>query len=204
MRAILLLVAAAAMGLGSGCANARFVHKSGDEGIVAVSDRSDSWPSYNITNAKKLIESHVGPEYDVIEEKEVVTGNVTTNQQNTNRDTAVNPFVPFLQAENEVTTTTTSTNPIKEWQIHYRRRMGAPVGTPFGGIRQTGGTIPVQQQMPVTGQRPGMTPQVELPSVMPAGGVSNASPTSVSPAALSGGYPASTSNRNPTITVTGN
>jgi hypothetical protein len=213
MRGILYLVAAFAIGLGSGCTNARYVHKAGDQGIVAVMDRSDSWPSYNITNAKKLIEAHVGPEYDILEEKEVVTGNQTTNQQNIQRDTAVNPFVPFLQNEQQTTQTTTTTTPVKEWQIHYRRRMGTQVGNAIGGpgpigglgVQQAGAQMPIQQQMPVVGQRPGVSQPLEIPSVMPGGGTTNSYPANpVSPASFNGGAAPGGYPPKPTITVTGN
>lgn len=211
MRGLVVVVASVAVGLGSGCANApRYVHKAGDEGIVAIADRSDSWPSYHLTNAKKLIEAHVGPQYDILEEKEVITGNVTQHQQHVNRDTAVNPLVPFLQAEQQQVTTTSTTMPTKEWHIHYRRRQGVPVGTGFGGPGPFGGLQPANAQRPFTqsqqsssgthpnaGSNPvqpaGGSPSI-IPSVLPAGAPPTpASPpaSSVSPAAMSLAEPSS-------------
>ena len=124
MKRFLMLAAAVAVASTVGCANARYVQKVGDEGVVAVPVNSDAWPSYNRTSALKLIEQHVGPGYEIVEEREVKTGTATTNTQNTNREQTFNSEVPFLPAERQTTTTTTTAAAITEYHIHYRKRSG--------------------------------------------------------------------------------
>lgn len=115
-----------------GCASARVVSRNADEGIVALADNSDSWPAYHRTKARKLIEEHVGPGYEIIEEKEVTVGYTTTqNSQVTSEPTF--GTIPFLPAEKQTTLTTSTQTPQKEWQIHYRRR-STPSGTAGTGI----------------------------------------------------------------------
>lgn len=139
MRRLLVFAAAMAVASSVGCSNARYVHKSGDEGIVAINDDTDGWPNYNRTNAKKLIAAHVGPDFEIIEEREVATGQIDTTHQDTNRQAAFNPNNPFLPAEKETTTTTTTTTPKTEYRIVYRRaaRTGIAIGS--------GGSIPPPQ-----------------------------------------------------------
>src|SRR6266496_1292246 len=91
------------------------------------------------TSAMKLIEQHVGPSFDILEEKEVATGQTTTNNQNTNKEATFNTSVPFLPAEKQTTTTTTTTHDLTEYRIHYRKRTGTFVGTPGGGMGPVGG-----------------------------------------------------------------
>ena len=121
MRRFLVLAAAVAVASSVGCANARYVQKSADEGIVAVPSNTDTWPDNNRTNALKLIEQHVGPYYDIVDEREVTTGHDTINHQDTKREATFNGDVPFLPAEKQTTTTTTTTVPRKDYHIHYRR-----------------------------------------------------------------------------------
>ena len=147
MKRVVIFAAAVAAASGAGCANARYVQKAGDEGIVSVRANSDAWPEYNRTNALKLIEQHVGRDYEIVDEKEVVTGHNTVNQQNTNREATFNSQVPFLPAEKQTTTTTTTAVPVTEWQIHYRRRAasgltGLPAVVPASGVVPTSHTVP--------------------------------------------------------------
>lgn len=153
MRRVLVLAAAVAAAAGSGCASARHVHKSGDEGIVAITANTDAWPEYNRTNAMKLIEEHVGPNFEILEEREVVTGTVTNNTQQTKDEATFNSEVPFLPATKETTTTTTTATPIKEWQIHYRRASGGLTQFPGGGVpggaaAPAGGVVPASHTGP--------------------------------------------------------
>lgn len=129
MRQFLVLAAVAAAS-SVGCANARYVQKIEGEGVVAVPVNSDAWPSYNRTNALKLIEEHVGPAYEIVEEREVKTGTSTTNTQNTDREQTFNSEVPFLPAERQTTTSTTTASDVKEYHIHYRRKAGGLTGFP--------------------------------------------------------------------------
>jgi hypothetical protein len=107
----------------------------------------------------KLIEQHVGPSFDIVEEKEVATGQTTVNNQNTNKEATFNSSVPFLPAEKQTTTTTTTTHDITEYRIHYRKRTGIAVGTPaggagpvgglsIGGVTQTGAQVPAATTAP--------------------------------------------------------
>lgn len=139
MKQVLLVAAAVVAAASTGCSSARYVHRAGDEGIVAIPANTDTWPSNNRSNAMKLIEQHVGPNYDIVEEREVKTGQTTTNNQNTNKEATFNTSVPFLPAEKQTTTTTTTTHDVTEYQIHYRKRAGTLVGTPGGGPGPVGG-----------------------------------------------------------------
>ena len=133
MRRLVVVAAAMAVASSVGCANARYVQKSGDEGIVAINDDTDGFPDYNRTKAKKLIEAHVGPDYEIVEEREVANGQIGTTRQDTNRQAAFNPNNPFLPAEQETTTTTTTTTPKTEFHIVYRRSARAGVAIGSGG-----------------------------------------------------------------------
>src|SRR5687768_15789439 len=124
MKRLLVLVAAAWAAGGVGCANARYIQKAGDEGVVAVADNSDGWPSYNRTNALKLIEEHIGPDYEIVEEGEAVTGRSTVNTQNTDRQPTSSRKFPYLTGERETTTAMSLTSDLKEYRIHYRRKLG--------------------------------------------------------------------------------
>ena len=117
-----------------GCANARSISRTADEGIVALADNSDSWPSYYRTKGRKMIVDHVGSDYEIVEEKEVTVGYTTIqNQQVTSEPTF--GTIPFLPAERQTTITNSTQTPQKEWQIHYRRRTApAAAGT---GIPET-------------------------------------------------------------------
>lgn len=153
MRRFLMLAASVAVASAVGCANARYVQKVGDEGVVAVPVNSDAWPSYNRTNALKLIEQHVGPGYEIVEEREVTTGTATTNTQNTNREQTFNSEVPFLPAEKQTTTTTTTAANITEYHIHYRKRSGGLTGfpgttAPANAIVPTNAVVPVEHTQP--------------------------------------------------------
>jgi hypothetical protein len=154
MKRVLILAAAVATASSVGCANARYVQKMGDEGIVAIPNNTDAWPSYNRTEACRLIEQHVGPNYEIVEEKEVVTGTATTNNQNTNRKATFNTDVPFLPAEKQTTTTTTTSRNLTEYQIHYRKKPGGPTGfpgtpvAPAGGAAPAGGVVPAMHTEP--------------------------------------------------------
>ena len=133
------MAAAVVAAASTGCGGARYVHRSGDEGIVAIPANTDAWPSNHRSGAMKLIEQHVGPSYDILEEKEVATGQTTTNNQNTNKEATFNTSIPFLPAEKQTTTTTTTTRDVTEYRIHYRKRTGVAVGAPGGGPGPVGG-----------------------------------------------------------------
>jgi hypothetical protein len=168
MRRFLVLAAAVAAASGVGCANARYVQKIADEGVVAIPVNSDTWPSYNRSGALKLIEQHVGPDYEIVEEREVKTGTATTNVQNTKNEQTFNSEVPFLPAARQTTTATTTAADITEYHIHYRRLAGGLTGfpgtappanavVPAGGAAPASGVMPAHHTEPQAGAVGGVT-----------------------------------------------
>ena len=144
MKRILVVVAATAVASLSGCASARYVEKNGDSGIIAIPTNADFWPIKHRTEAVALIEKHVGPNYEIVEEKEVVTGVTTNHNQQIKREPTYNSEVPFFEAEKQTITNTTSSSDRTEWRIAYRRR-AAPVQTqyaPTTGVQPAGGVVP--------------------------------------------------------------
>ena len=116
-----------------GCSNARYIQKDANGGVIAMS-ADNSW---NRKKAEELMKEHVGAGYQIVEEKEVITGQVTTNHSDTQHELGVNSAIPILPANKQVTTTTTSTKDVTEWQITYRRGgLPSAVEQP---IQQTGG-----------------------------------------------------------------
>ncbi|HVK16747.1 MAG TPA: hypothetical protein VM533_07340 [Fimbriiglobus sp.] len=173
MSRFLVLAAAVAVASTVGCANARYVQKIDNEGVVAVPANSDAWPSYNRTNALKLIEQHIGPAYEIVEEREIKTGTATSNVQNTTSEQTINSEVPFLPAEKQTTTTTTTAQDLTEYHIHYRRKAGGLTGFP--------GTTPATAVAPAGGMAPaasGVVPAVHTQaSPAPAGAAMPPTPT---------------------------
>jgi hypothetical protein len=182
MNRLVLGVAALVAGL-SGCASpARYIERTGDTGVVAIPSNTDAWPSYNRHEAMELIRKHVGPNYDIIEEREVATGKTTLNNQQVNNEQTWNSSNPFLPANRQTVNNTTTTHDVTEWRIAYRKRMipgpqmptggsALPIGmspgvgtAPAGGV-PPGGTAVQQPQYPhpATGTTPGT-------SMQPAGG----------------------------------
>lgn len=100
----------------AGCNDARFVHRGDDEGVIAIPERSNEFPAYYLQNAEELIVQHVGPDYEVLEEREVTKGVQEMAQTNT-------------QPAGIEQTTHTSKN-LTEWQIRYRKKSGTNVGQP--------------------------------------------------------------------------
>lgn len=177
MNKVLFLAAAVVAAASTGCGGARYVHRAGDEGIVAIPANSDAWPANHRSSAMKLIEEHVGPSFDILEEKEVATGQATTNNQNTNKEATINSTIPFLPAEKQTTTTTTTTKDITEYRIHYRKRSGVAVGTPGGGAGPIGG-LPMGGVTQAGGQAPApsVLPGTTAPGAMGGAGVSSFKP----------------------------
>jgi hypothetical protein len=139
MNRLLFGVAAVVAGL-SGCASpARYVNQQGDTGIVAIPADTDIWPTYYRTRALEKIREHVGPNYEIIDQGEVVTGKTTMNSQQVN-----NGHVSGVM----------TTQDTKEWQIAYRKKH-APAGMTglpgMGGVQQT-------QYRPAAGLGSGVQP----------------------------------------------
>lgn len=119
-----------------GCGTARYVHKDADGGVIAMPSNTP----WDHKKADELMKEHVGPNYRVVEEKEVVTGQTTTNLADTKKEPTVNSRLPFLPAERQTTTTTTTTHDTTEWQITYRR-FDPPASQPF---QQVGAQLPAK------------------------------------------------------------
>jgi hypothetical protein len=185
MRRFLVLAAAVAAASTVGCANARYVQKIDNEGVVAIPRNSDTWPDYNRSNALKLIEQHVGQGYEIVEEREIKTGTTTSNVQNTNREQTFNSEIPFLPAEKQTTTTTTTAHDITEYHIHYRRRAGGLTGfpgtTPASAVVPAGGTAPAGGVVPAHHTQPqAAATTAPMPSTpTPAGGLPPPDMTSI-------------------------
>ena len=58
----------------AGCSSARVIETSATGGCVAISDSSDSWPTYNKRKALELIAKECPNGYHIIDQKEVVVG----------------------------------------------------------------------------------------------------------------------------------
>ena len=157
------LFAAAVLVAGlSGCASpARYVDKGPDGGVVAIPSNTDYFPTFNRSAAIEKIKEHVGPNFEITEEREVPKGQQTISNQQVNGKNQSN---------------ITTTQDVTEYQIAYRRKsgvMGMPMSPtnpmnpqmgPFGGVQQT----QYLPGMPATGvkQAGGV-----VPSMGPAGGV---------------------------------
>lgn len=122
-----MLLGAVALALAGtvGCGHARIVHRDANGGVVAMHGNSEA----NRAKAMKLIQEHVGPGYQIVEEKEVVTGQQTTNHADTQAEVTSHSRIPFLPAEKQTTVTTTTHRDITEYHIVYRRG-GAPAPSP--------------------------------------------------------------------------
>jgi hypothetical protein len=170
--------------LAGGCASpARYVEKQVDSGIVAVPSNTNAWPSYNMREAYALIEKHVGPHYEIVEQREVVTGQSTSNNTQVNTDPVANGRNPALVGEKQTATSTTTQKDLTEWRIWYRR-VARP--EPFindvnnGGVAPAGGPAPgtVPSVMPVGHQNVGNPPQRWI-----SGAGSHTMPTGLRPTA---------------------
>ncbi|MBX9582652.1 MAG: hypothetical protein K2X87_20280 [Gemmataceae bacterium] len=140
VRVVLLPLVVAGL---AGCAGggARYVSKQGDGGVVAIPADTDAWPTHYRKKAEELIVRHVGPDFEVVGEGEVVTGQSTNHDQKVQRDKTFNTTNPFLPAEKDTINTTTTTRDITEYHITYRRRGSA--GVPAAGpVTPAGGSIP--------------------------------------------------------------
>jgi hypothetical protein len=138
MRRLALLVGVVAAS--AGCVGPRAVQQSATEGVIALPSNSDGWPHHHRRTALEMIAKHVGPDYEIVSEQEVVTGHTTINDQKTDREMTFNSAVPFLPAEREKTTTTVTQVPQTEWHIAYRKRQSPPAAAQ--PVTQTGAAAP--------------------------------------------------------------
>ena len=129
MTRIVFAVAAMAGSL-SGCAQVKEVayDPQSGMGVVAIPANSGIWEGYNRRAAMAMIEKRVGPSFEIVEEREVVTGQQTVQNQQMNSD----PNFTHQSATN-----VTTTRDVTEWQITYRVKGPMPSGLPGGSIQQT-------------------------------------------------------------------
>ena len=144
---------------GVGCANARYVQQDQHGGIVAMSRNSEG----NREKAMKLITDHVGPDYQIVEEREVVTGQETTNHANTQKELTSHSEIPFLPAERRTTVTTSTTRDLTEYQIVYRRQgtiSSPPLVNGVPVVQPAGAQVPaLAKPLPTGGIPAGVTVQ---------------------------------------------
>jgi hypothetical protein len=168
------LAVVCAFTLVGGCAApAKYIERKSDSGVVAVPDNTDTWPNYNRRAAMELIQKHVGPEYEIVEEKLVVTGHTVQNNRNVNTEPIVNPRNPALVGQRQTVSDNTTQQEITQWQISYRKKpfpmprellsQEQPGVVPASG---TGVAVPTQP-LPAT-----PTPRPALPSVFNRGSTS--------------------------------
>jgi hypothetical protein len=166
----LVLGVAVAMGSLSGCASpARYVERTGDTGVVAIPNNTDSWPNYNRREAMALIQKHVGGNFEIVEEREVATGKKTFNDQQVNNEQTWNTANPLLPANRQTVQNTTTTQDVTEYRIAYRRK-AAPLGSPKPALPATiglqGPATPALPNVQQTQYTPG-----SATGVQPAGGI---------------------------------
>jgi hypothetical protein len=187
MTRMLLLVAAVTAGL-SGCATpARDISWDplSGTGIVAIPANSNMFPTYYRNEALALIEKRVGPNYEIVEEREVPIGQTTLNNQQLNNDSMLG---------------ITTTKNLTEYHIAYRKKALPTTVTPglpgAGSIQQTqfrpgtggvgtGGVQPAGGMLPPGA--PGNTLVPSVAPVNPAGGLGSGTGVSGAAGASVGG-----------------
>jgi hypothetical protein len=152
----LMIGVAAIVAAVSGCATpAHYVEKHGTEsGVVAIPADSDVFPTYYRTEAMDLIRRHVGSNFEIVEERQVETGQLAVNNQHVNNDDMF---------KSQTVKNTTTTQNVYEWHIVYRKKpspvrgdgmqLGAAGGlTPAGGAAAgAGGVKPADGIVPPVG-----------------------------------------------------
>ncbi len=153
----------AAMVATGGCASsAKYIEKKDDSGIVAVPDESNGWPNNNRRAALELIEKHVGPNYEIVDERTVTTGRMArTSLPDTNE--TLNPRNQAYPAKRTTGTAATAQHDVTQYRITYRKTAGWPAPRDLRsqeepGLTPASGTVQTQHA-------PGMAPNVQ-----PAGG----------------------------------
>jgi hypothetical protein len=152
----------------TGCGTARYVSKQGEGGVVAIPNNSDDWPTHYRQNAEALIRQHVGPNYEIVDEREVVTGTKVANNQQAQTEQIANRRNPSMPGTKETVTDTTTATNITEYRITYRRR--GPVGGGFpGATAASAGLPPADMAGPGVVPVGGMVPAGVVPPVGPVG-----------------------------------
>lgn len=129
----------ALVSLAGGCSTpARYVERGSGQGVVAIPSNTDAFPGYNRREALALIEKHVGPNYEIVDEREVVTGTNTLNSQIANGQQT--PNAKGGKSEIQTVSGTTTQTDRTEWRITYRKvgEAGVEGGLPAGLVPNVG------------------------------------------------------------------
>ncbi|MDY3552282.1 hypothetical protein R5W24_001362 [Gemmata sp. JC717] len=129
-----------------GCASARYVSKQGDSGVVAIPSNTNSPPFRYRQEAEELMRKHVGPDFEIVDEREVVTGSRVMNNQETQTQMTPNKKQPNMPGERISTNGMVTSTNTTEYQITYRKR-----GATGGGastIQPAGGAVPARSPQP--------------------------------------------------------
>jgi hypothetical protein len=132
----------------AGCNSARYVVQQSDGGIVAIPSNTNMWPFKHRDSAEDLIRQHVGPNFEIVDEREALIGSRASGSEPTGRTT-------------------------QEYRISYRRKIG-----PFVPVQPSGGIGPVVPDQssggnpPVVSPASSVVPSIAPPEtgVLPAGG----------------------------------
>ena len=164
----------------SGCTSgARFVNddKSARSGVVAIPDNSNVWPTYYRDSAYQLIREQYpafNPQTDIVSQGEVKVGEITQNNQSTEKG-FLGDNKP-IKGEIDRTVTSTSTSDKLEWRIQYRLPQAQAGTRPANNAVMQAGGIP----KPIAGRPVGGAPlSLDAPPVQPAYGMPplNANPS---------------------------
>jgi hypothetical protein len=130
-----------------GCNSARLVRWDGGTGVVAIPRNDNSWPEHNREHAEAVMKEKCPHGYTVVDEQEVVTGQVQHTQVNSNQ--SGNPTLAALHLDTVKTHTneTTTVEDRKEWRITFRSADAPP------------SVIPTSAALPATPSQPGLPSQ---------------------------------------------
>lgn len=142
---------------------------------MAIPENSDTFPSFSRSDALSLIEKHVGPNYDIVEERPVTTQ--VPNRRNLQAETehvrSTNRVNPSLTPNAHVPE---GTHEVTEWRIVYRKRTGSWLSD--GGLTTSAASLtqPAADVQQTQYQSGGASSSVVnaggiVPSVLPGGGV---------------------------------
>ena len=106
----------------TGCQSARYVMRDPAQGVVAIPDNSNGWPSYNRKKAEKLMQEHFPEGYVIDREEEAVVGQTTNFSENSNGSIIPVGKKPTLGIGIGSTSGTATTVNATEYRLHYHRR----------------------------------------------------------------------------------
>jgi hypothetical protein len=189
-RFTIILVSVVTAGV-SGCMTpAHYVEKGTDQGIVAIPEWSNEWPTFYKDAAVELIKQRVGSSFEIVDKYVVVVGG-SSNSPSWSSD----PSSPIMGSSSTQT----------EYRIVYRKKPVQP-GVPLGSSMPAGysgrplqpagagmglGTVPAGGFVPgsVTGggtASPGIPTNPYVPSVSPVANPYQGTPPGVNPYAPGG------------------